>query len=100
MDRVFHTSTRLCGSDFVKYLATATMAAINGMSDDTLLKTPDTDTEHPSQERATSTYMPHPTYRLPKGDERHYQQQYADMYFARLVQLKPAVEHVKYFSIL
>ncbi|OTA27183.1 hypothetical protein BTJ68_12839 [Hortaea werneckii EXF-2000] len=70
------------------------MAAMNGKSDDTLLKTPDTDTEYPPQERATSTYMPHPTYRLPKGDERHYQQQYADMYFARLVQLKPAVEQI------
>jgi len=34
------------------------------------------------------------SFNLPKGDQRHYQQQYADMYFLRLAQLKPAVEEV------
>lgn len=32
------------------------------------------------------------TFDLPKGGEKHYQQQYADMYFLRLAQLKEAVK--------
>jgi len=41
-----------------------------------------------------SAYNPKDSYSLPKGERKHYQQQYADMYFARLAQLKPAVESV------
>lgn len=37
-------------------------------------------------------YTPLNTFELPKGADRHYVQQYADMYFLRLVQLKPIVE--------
>ncbi|KAL1616362.1 DNA polymerase delta small subunit Cdc1 [Diplodia seriata] len=34
------------------------------------------------------------TFELPKGADRHYVQQYADMYYLRLVQLKPVVEKI------
>ena len=45
-------------------------------------------------ERAPSQYLPLNTYELAKGDLRHYQQQYVDMYFLRLATLKPIVERV------
>ncbi|KAK5013579.1 DNA polymerase delta small subunit Cdc1 [Cryomyces antarcticus] len=44
--------------------------------------------------RTPSSYNPLPTFTLAKGDQKHYQQQYADMYFARLAQLKSAVEQI------
>ncbi|KAL3450106.1 DNA polymerase alpha/epsilon subunit B-domain-containing protein [Aspergillus insuetus] len=44
--------------------------------------------------RNSSVYNPLDTFRLPPGQERQYQQQYGDMYFLRLVKLKPAVEAV------
>jgi len=34
------------------------------------------------------------SFDLAKGDQKHYQQQYADMYFLRLAKLKPAVEEI------
>ncbi|KAK6436339.1 DNA polymerase delta small subunit Cdc1 [Oleoguttula sp. CCFEE 5521] len=46
----------------------------------------------PSLTRKPASYSPLTDFTLPKGDARHYQQQYADMYFARLAQLKPSVE--------
>lgn len=70
------------------------MAADSGMSDESLLQKPDMSAEHGARTRTQSTYTPLPTYQLPKGEHRHYQQQYADMYFARLAQLKPAVEQI------
>ncbi|KAF2454835.1 DNA polymerase alpha/epsilon subunit B [Lineolata rhizophorae] len=48
----------------------------------------------PSLERTRSSYNPLRTFELPKGGQKHYQQQYADMYFVRLAQLKPAVERI------
>ena len=42
--------------------------------------------------RGSSAYRPLHTFELPKGAERHYQQQFADMYFLRLAQLKDAVK--------
>ena len=48
--------------------------------------------EHVQLERLLSNYNPLHTFDLPKGDEKHYQQQYADIYFLRLSMLKPAVE--------
>ena len=42
--------------------------------------------------RTDSSYNPLHTFDLPKGSEKHYQQQYADMYFLRLSMLKPIVE--------
>ncbi|OJD32413.1 dna polymerase delta subunit 2 [Diplodia corticola] len=41
---------------------------------------------------APPAYTSLDTFELPKGADRHYVQQYADMYYLRLVQLKPAVE--------
>ena len=69
------------------------MAIGNGVSDDALLSKP-SDQERAVLDRTPSTYNPLATFNLPKGENRHYQQQYADMYFARLAQLKPAVEQV------
>jgi hypothetical protein len=42
--------------------------------------------------RQPSAYNPQETYALDK--EKHYQQQYADIYFLRLAKLKPAVEQI------
>ncbi|GAB7345340.1 hypothetical protein MBLNU457_3692t1 [Dothideomycetes sp. NU457] len=58
-----------------------------------LLQAPSNE-EVPTLNRTPSAYHPINTYNLPKGERKHYQQQYADMYFARLAQLKPAVERV------
>ncbi|THW85393.1 hypothetical protein D6D15_08092, partial [Aureobasidium pullulans] len=45
-------------------------------------------------QRTPSSYKPLRSFHLAKGEQKHYQQQYADMYFARLAVLKPAVERV------
>jgi DNA polymerase delta subunit 2 len=73
---------------------TTKMAVDDFPSDDALLSKPNDNAKYESLTRTTATYTPIPTFTLPKGDQRHYQQQYADMYFARLAQLKPAVEQV------
>ncbi|KAF2015965.1 DNA polymeras-like protein subunit delta-2 [Aaosphaeria arxii CBS 175.79] len=41
--------------------------------------------------REASAYNPLHTFELPKGSDKHYKQQFADMYFLRLSQLKEAV---------
>lgn len=69
------------------------MAITNGASDDPLLSQPVADV-FTTPARTSSTYTPLHTYTLPRGEGKHYQQQYADMYFARLAMLKPAVEMV------
>jgi DNA polymerase delta subunit 2 len=43
-------------------------------------------------ERSPSSYKPFHTFELEK--DKQYQQQYADMYFLRLTQLKPKVEKI------
>ncbi|KAI9775310.1 MAG: hypothetical protein M1839_001294 [Geoglossum umbratile] len=48
--------------------------------------------EYPVISRAPSSYNPLQTFHL--DAEKHYQQQYADLYFLRLAKLKPAVEDV------
>lgn len=45
-------------------------------------------------ERQTSRVNPLHSFKLAKGDQKHYQQQYGDMYFLRLAKLKPAVEEI------
>ena len=50
--------------------------------------------EYALLERLPSHYNPINKFDLPKGEEKHYQQQYADIYFLRLSMLKPAVEEV------
>ncbi|KAF1823941.1 uncharacterized protein K489DRAFT_387582 [Dissoconium aciculare CBS 342.82] len=58
------------------------------------LLTKPNDQEYAVSERKPSLYNPLTTYHLPRGEAKHYQQQFADMYFARLAQLKPAVKSV------
>jgi hypothetical protein len=48
--------------------------------------------EYTTLERNISSYNPLRSFHLPRGDQKHYKQQYADMYFARLAMLKPTVE--------
>jgi len=50
------------------------------------------DQKYAALERASTSYKPHETYVLEK--EKHYQQQFADIYFLRLTKLKPAVEKI------
>lgn len=50
--------------------------------------------EYTTLDRTPSSYNPLRSFHLAKGEQKHYQQQYADMYFARLAVLKPAVEGV------
>lgn len=71
---------------------TYTMATDTAMDEDNpLLEAPSED--HQTLERTQCIYNPLYTYSLPAA-QKHYQQQYADMYFARLAQLKPAVERI------
>jgi DNA polymerase delta subunit 2 len=50
--------------------------------------------DFPSQNRTASSYNPLDTFVLPKGEEKHYAQQFADMYFLRLAMLKPDIEKI------
>jgi DNA polymerase delta subunit 2 len=50
------------------------------------------DEKYPLLERQSSSYKPLSTFALEK--EKHYHQQYGDMYFLRLTKLKPAVEGI------
>lgn len=59
-----------------------------------LLQSPSS-SEFPAISRPhTPSYQPLHTFALPQGQDRQYVQQYADMYFLRLAQLKPIVEQV------
>ena len=69
------------------------MAIQNGSGDHVLLTKP-SDSQPKTLTRTPSSYNPLTTFNLAKGEHRHYTQQYADMYFARLAQLKPAVESI------
>nr|POF03048.1 dna polymerase subunit delta-2 [Quercus suber] len=71
VSNVLHNDDLLCGPDASSTIATRSTFA-----------------------RVASLYNPLHNFRLPKGESRHYQQQYADMYFARLAQLKPAVDNI------
>jgi DNA polymerase delta subunit 2 len=46
----------------------------------------------PAPSRNASAYNPLHDFVLPPGTERHYSQQFADMYFLRLMQLKKTVK--------
>lgn len=50
------------------------------------------DATSPALERLPSAYNPLHTFVLPKGENKHYKQQFADLYFLRLAKLKPSVE--------
>lgn len=49
---------------------------------------------YPTIQRHSSLYNPLHSFDLAKGDQKHYQQQYGDMYFLRLAKLKPVVEEI------
>ncbi|KAF7190399.1 DNA polymerase subunit delta-2 [Pseudocercospora fuligena] len=68
--------------------------AVDNASDDSLLSKPTENTQYESHERSNAIYNPLSTFTLPRSEAKHYQQQYADMYFTRLAQLKPAVESI------
>ncbi|KAG9785628.1 hypothetical protein KCU88_g2435, partial [Aureobasidium melanogenum] len=65
------------------------MAPIQG-----LLRPYNKDEQFTLQHRASSDYNPLYSYRLSRGDSKHYVQQYGDMYFLRLAKLKPVVERI------
>jgi DNA polymerase delta subunit 2 len=46
----------------------------------------------PTLDRLPSAYNPMHSFVLPKGEHKHYMQQYSDIYFLRLAKLKPIVE--------
>ena len=68
--------------------------AVDNASDDSLLSKPTEKTQYESHDRSNAIYNPLSTFTLPRSEAKHYQQQYADMYFTRLAQLKPAVEAI------
>ncbi|KAB8203218.1 DNA polymerase alpha/epsilon subunit B-domain-containing protein [Aspergillus parasiticus] len=65
----------------------------SGSTENQFLRPP-SDEEYAPVYRSSSSYNPLHTFQLPSGQERHYQQQYGDMYFLRLAKLKPAVEEI------
>ncbi|PGH15660.1 hypothetical protein AJ79_02254 [Helicocarpus griseus UAMH5409] len=58
------------------------------------LRPPSDDEEYAAVYREPSAYSPLSTFTLPRGEMRHFQQQYADIYFLRLARLKPAVAEI------
>ncbi|KAL2366735.1 hypothetical protein RJZ56_000320 [Blastomyces dermatitidis] len=58
------------------------------------LRPPSDNEEYAPVYRQPSAYSPLSTFVLPRGEMRHYQQQYADIYFLRLARLKPAVTEI------
>ncbi|PGH18183.1 hypothetical protein AJ80_04570 [Polytolypa hystricis UAMH7299] len=63
-------------------------------SSEPFLRPPEDNEEYEAVYRQPSNYNPLPTFELPLGRARHYQQQYADLYFLRLARLKPAVTEI------
>ncbi|KAJ9633537.1 DNA polymerase delta small subunit Cdc1 [Knufia peltigerae] len=61
---------------------------------DGLLRPWQKDENAQEQTRVSSDYNPLYSYRLLRGESKHYVQQYGDMYFLRLAKLKPAVEAI------
>lgn len=50
--------------------------------------------EYETLTRTPASYIPLRHFDLAKGEDKHYTQQYGDMYFLRLAKLKPAVEKI------
>ena len=63
-------------------------------SEDTLLRPYRVDEVFDHKSRVSSSYSPCYSYRLPHGETKQYEQQFADMYFARLAQLKKPLVRV------
>ncbi|KAA6407429.1 MAG: hypothetical protein FRX48_08672 [Lasallia pustulata] len=70
------------------------MAELDIEADANALLCPPPGREYPTIERQPSHYNPLHRFDLAKGDQKHYQQQYGDMYFLRLAKLKPVVEDI------
>ncbi|KAH6492822.1 hypothetical protein HBI55_129360 [Parastagonospora nodorum] len=66
------------------------MPDTDGTDGDMLRELPDL--QHYAPLRGASDYHPLHTFDLPKGADRHYAQQFADMYFLRLAHLKAQVK--------
>ncbi|KAI5306666.1 N-acetyltransferase 9 [Ascosphaera pollenicola] len=58
------------------------------------LRPPRDDDVYETDERVDSLYCPLTNYRLPPGGARQFQQQFADIYFLRLTQLKPVLAEI------
>ena len=65
------------------------MAPIQG-----LLRPWQRDEKFDQRNRTPTGYNPLYSYRLARGESKHYLQQYGDMYFLRLAKLKPVVEKI------
>lgn len=65
------------------------MAPVKG-----LLRSWQKDEQFEERNRIPSGYNPLYSYRLPRGETKHYLQQYGDMYFLRLAKLKPVIEEI------
>ena len=61
---------------------------------DELLRKPNKNDNTNQLNREQSSYNPLFSYRLPHGEQKQYMQQFGDMYFLRLAELKPVVEAV------
>lgn len=59
-----------------------------------LLRSWQQDEKFIERRRIPSAYNPLHSFRLPRGDTKHYLQQFGDMYFLRLAKLKPVVEQL------
>lgn len=59
-----------------------------------LLRSWQEDEKVDERRRVLSAYNPLHSFRLPRGDTKHYLQQFGDMYFLRLAKLKPVVERI------
>jgi DNA polymerase delta subunit 2 len=78
---------------FTCFLVAAKSGTAFDMADSEVLLTKwSKDDEFPTLERLPSAYNPMHSFILPKGEHKHYMQQFSDMYFLRLAKLKPAVE--------
>lgn len=89
---------KLCYGAFKLGECAITAALVCGMNQNKMKKR-ETDQitrneEYQTLARTPSLYKPLRSFHLAKGEQKHYQQQYADMYFARLAVLKPAVERI------
>lgn len=61
---------------------------------DSLLHEWRADDRYGEVKRVPSNYNPLYSFRLPRGDNKQYEQQFADIYFLRLAKLKPVIEKV------
>ena len=63
-------------------------------SDKSLLRSWQKDENFDQRRRLPSGYNPLYSYRLARGETKHYLQQFGDMYFLRLAKLKPVLEEI------